>query len=667
MFSGRRVVLPVLVASVLGVGTGGAPAAGWLAPQSVPLAVSDLGFDGAGNAVVVGIGADSRGDPTIRAITRPPGGQWTASVPVSGAGDSDLWSPHVAVNPQGDAVAIWSAVDDVSSQRIVWVASRTSGGAWGEPVALSSDAVYFHDHQVAIDNQGNATAIWTEFDGGSAFVVRGATRSSGGTWSAPVDVSARADGTATTTALAVNPAGDAVAAWIRSDGQVVQAAYRAAGGAWGAPVALSGRGLSSAPRVVVDPSGNATAVWEWSQSGIDLVQTARRIAGGGWGATVDLASGGSPRVAVDPQGRVIAIWTAPGPSVRSSSFTGGGPWSASVELAASSGAGRVGTPWVGVDPQGREIAIWARISGGDVTAQASHRVAEGGWSAAVDLSVSPIGALPAAGVDPSGHATLVWSPSGFSSTGPWSGFSSVFDDVAPELRGLRVPAEGIVGQPVGMSVDPFDVWSTVTTSWDFGDGASASGASPSHTYASPGERTVTITGIDSAGNTTQTSRTITIDPVPIPGPGGPSPGPSGPIPGPGPIAAPVVSNLTQSSSRWRVRAVKRQPRLPVGTTFRFRLNRAASVRLSFSRILSGRRAGGRCVKPTRANRSKPRCSRYQSRGALTMAGRAGSNAYTFRGRIRGRTLKPGRYRLRVTALADGKTSAAVSIRFTIAR
>jgi len=50
-----------------------------------------------------------------------------------------------------------------------------------------------------------------------------------------------------------------------------------------------------------------------------------------------------------------------------------------------------------------------------------------------------------------------------------------------------------------------------------------------------------------------------------------------------------------------------------------------------------------------------------------MAGEGGENAYSFRGRIRGHTLGPGRYRLLVTALADGMTSAAASIGFTIIR
>ena len=146
---------------------------------------------------------------------------------------------------------------------------------------------------------------------------------------------------------------------------------------------------------------------------------------------------------------------------------------------------------------------------------------------------------------------------------------------------------------------------------------------------------MTISGVDAAGNTTQTSRKVTVDLAPKP---------------PGPIVAPVLSGLKR-----------------VRKTFRFRLDRAAEVRLEFSRIVPGRRVKGRCVRPTKANRNKPHCGRYLARGALTVAGSGGDNAYAFSGKVHERTLEPGRYRLRVTASADGRASTAASIRFTIAR
>jgi len=47
--------------------------------------------------------------------------------------------------------------------------------------------------------------------------------------------------------------------------------------------------------------------------------------------------------------------------------------------------------------------------------------------------------------------------------------------------------------------------------WSFGDGANGSGATTSHTYATSGERTATLTVTDTAGQSASTSRSVVID------------------------------------------------------------------------------------------------------------------------------------------------------------
>jgi hypothetical protein len=670
------VVLILLVVGMLSIAVDGASAANWLAPENMPLSTSDLAFDAQGNAVAVGVGANSGGIATIRATTRPFGGRWSDSVAVSDGDDIEPAAPHVAVNARGDAVAVWSAYNHVEST-VVRVASRPAGGQWSDPVVVSDGAIFDHEQEVAIDAQGNATVIWAEIPGAIGFVVRSASRPAGGDWSAPVDLGG---GTLhSSPRLTVDAQGDVTAVWLgelaASGGgfvDVVQSKSRPSSGTWSTDAVdlSSSDGGAQAPQLAADSTGNAVAVWVWHGSDGYVAQAARQAAGGDWSAPVDLGTGGdadAPQVAVDPQGNATAIWASPAASgsvVRSRSSALGGPWSPLTNLATSNDDDNVGFPWVAADPQGNVTAVWARFNINNVTAQATRRMAgSANWSPAVDLAVGQhLTAIPAAAVDPQGHVSMIWS----SSENPWSGFSTIFDPIAPELRNLTAPARAVVGQPVDLSVDPFDDWSAVTTSWSFGDGQTATGAAVNHTYNSPGERTVTVTGVDAAGNTTQTSRAITVDSAPVPA----GPGLSPPhVDGPPLLAkkAPVISGLRQSGARWRTHAVKRGPRLPVGTTFRFTLDRAAQVRFTFSQIVSGRRVNGRCVKVRKSNRSTSRCNRSQAVGTLRVAGKAGANAVAFRGKIGGRRLAPGRYRLLVTALADGKTSAAAATQFTIVR
>lgn len=134
---------------------------------------------------------------------------------------------------------------------------------------------------------------------------------------------------------------------------------------------------------------------------------------------------------------------------------------------------------------------------------------------------------------------------------------------------------------------------------------------------------------------------------------------------------PRVTAVAQSAAAWRLGSalpqISRQRRLPVGTTFSLRLDQAATVKLAFAQRLRGRRVGRACVAPTHANRHRPRCTRKAPRGSLSFQARAGRNRVRFQGRLsRRRKLKPGRYKVSITATASsGLRSSARSLSFRI--
>lgn len=645
------------------VAASGASAAGWLPPQSVPLVASDLGFDAQGNAVAVGAGADG-----LRATTRPFGSSWLSASTVPVSGDSQVSAPHVAVDSDGDAVAVWSA-KDAGAVRVVRVSSRPAGGAWSLPQKLTVDAAKdgTDSYAVTLDDQGQATVAWIEIVGGT-FVVRAARSPFAGDWSAAVRTTLSdgdTDEHSDALQLAGAPGGRVVAAWIqRKDLTAKLKSRRVVTGSWtSTPDTLDTAAILAAPRIAANDHGDATAVWT---RGGD-VRSSRRTAIGGWTTASDVALGREPELAVDSHGTAAAVWVTGSSGtevVRASSRPGGSnSWSDPRDLATSSAAGNVGSPRVAVDAQRNVTAIWARNLSGSFAAEASRRPIDGDWSSPFGLPLGSINldasARPVGGLDPQGHATLLWSGA------PGAGSSSIFDPVAPELRSLVVPEVGVVGEPVGVSVAPFDL-TAVTTTWDFG-GTSASGPAASYVFATPGRYTVTVTGTDAAGNAAQASRPITI--VPPATKGSPGPPDSTPVPTPNPvpvIKAPVLSGLQQTSARWTLRK-RRGSKVPVGTSFRFRLDRAAQVRLSFAQLVSGRRSGKRCVKASKANRKKRTCERVEQRGTLNAFGKAGANGIEFRGKVGGRALKPGRYRVKVTATADGRTSKAATKTFTIVR
>jgi hypothetical protein len=141
------------------------------------------------------------------------------------------------------------------------------------------------------------------------------------------------------------------------------------------------------------------------------------------------------------------------------------------------------------------------------------------------------------------------------------------------------------------------------------------------------------------------------------GGGTPSTGGGGGSGGGGAVSAPVISGLSA-------------PKLRSGKSgnFRYTLSSGASVSLTIERAGKGRKSGRVCKKQTRRNRKKPKCTFYSSVGRLTQAGVAGANTLRFAGKLAGRALKPGKYR--VTAVATGATgarSAPAIAQFTVTK
>jgi len=107
----------------------------------------------------------------------------------------------------------------------------------------------------------------------------------------------------------------------------------------------------------------------------------------------------------------------------------------------------------------------------------------------------------------------------------------------------------------------------------------------------------------------------------------------------------------------------------VGTRVSDRLSEPATTTFAVQRVLAGRRSGKRCVAPSRSNRGKRRCTRLKSvRGSFTRAAAAGANSFTFTGRIGGKSLPRGSYRLVATAVdAAGNRSKPAARAFSIVR
>ena len=366
----------------------------------------------------------------VSAAYRPSGGAWQMPVSVGMArGDSrpraGVWPVlSAAIGPRGQAVVVWSN-PTLDGTDVIRAAVRPTRGGWEKPIVLDSGAInagsYPPQPHVAFDQLGNAIAIWPGAGG-----VRVAMKSAGKAWRGPVTIAS--DAYPATPRLAFDPRGDAVAVWSASGrrGRVERSAFRPAGGGWHAAVTIGAGGWDevSPPQVALDPHGNAVAAWT-TGSDPDAtccpndVRAAYRPAAGRWQTPVTLqrsAGSGSVRVALDRHGNAIAVWSSEAggpryPSVIRSAFRPArGPWRKPVTLAGPPPAGpslAFESPRLAVDTRGDALAVWTANafdqSIRDV--QAAMRSPQGGWQRPIRLGR---GMTPDAASDARGNMVVVW-------------------------------------------------------------------------------------------------------------------------------------------------------------------------------------------------------------------------------------------------------------------
>jgi len=293
---------------------------------------------------------------------------WQATVDLSRRGDG-AFSPRVGVDRRGDALAVWTAT--TRKGLIVQSATRAAGGRWGGPVDLSAGSRNAQAAELAVGAQGTVVAVWES--SGIAYVrprvVLAAVREPGEDWQAAERLSPPA-GAADAPQVAVDEQGNAIAVWTahRARGSTrVQSSIRPRGGSWQphvdiAKISVPSHGGLAEPRIAVDARGNALAVW--TDLGADLVgrsvvQSALRRSGRGWEAPVDMSparhDSGGASAAFDARGNAIVAWgDFSDRRVRSATRPPGGTWAEPVDVFDENLSGG----HLAVSPRGDEIVAW---------------------------------------------------------------------------------------------------------------------------------------------------------------------------------------------------------------------------------------------------------------------------------------------------------------------
>jgi hypothetical protein len=202
---------------------------------------------------------------------------------------------------------------------------------------------------------------------------------------------------------------------------------------------------------------------------------------------------------------------------------------------------------------------------------------------------------------------------------------------------------------------------------------------------------VPVTGVSTIGSdyggtrsgwtTVSPAAPVTADPVPDAGlpavtpdaPPAPAPAAGGSNGGATTVAgattaAPKITALKVTPKRFAAARTGRGRKAgSTGARASWTLSSPATMRLSIQRVVTGRKVAKTCVPTSQRNRKRPKCERYLSVATITQAARQGNGSVKLTGKIAGRTMAPGAYRILATAEAAGRSSVPVAARFTVTR
>ena len=150
-------------------------------------------------------------EPNLRSSTQSATGGWAAPAILE---TGNLYCPELASNPAGDTFLLfWRD----SAPNELWVRRHRAAAGWEPPIAISSDAAGAIDHpDLAVDAQGNAVALWElrEADGARIWANRFSTQSG---WGRAARLEGAANGSRSPLVV-FDSTGLAMAVWSRDEG-----------------------------------------------------------------------------------------------------------------------------------------------------------------------------------------------------------------------------------------------------------------------------------------------------------------------------------------------------------------------------------------------------------------------------------------------------------------
>ncbi|GEM_PF-1169816 len=296
------------------------PDGGWepeelIETQAGEAKAPDIAMDSKGNAIVVWQQNNAGRWEIWANHYRPKASFGWGSARRLDKGSGDATRPRIAMDGEGNAMVVWqqpnNGTPDIMARRY-----EAGASSWGEISFVENETLEESSRpQVAMDDAGNAIAVWFHWDGWN--VRPWANRyTPGDGWGTAADIGPDEGRIINQIRVAMNAAGEAMVVWgheVDSRSDIWANRYSPDSG-WGKPQRIeTNAGGAGYAQVVVDAAGNALVVWRQTDGWQQSIWANRYLAGRGWGQAELLENShqgeaNHPQIAMDAAGNAIAVW-----------------------------------------------------------------------------------------------------------------------------------------------------------------------------------------------------------------------------------------------------------------------------------------------------------------------------------------------------------------------
>jgi hypothetical protein len=356
---------------------------------------------------------------------------WRGKIAYTGYGSMN-------VDGSGNIMSVWIGADGVSYSG-VWSNRLTAGSvSWGTPKLIETGAGEARGPKVAVDHNGNALAVWSQWEGDLNNIWSNRYTAATSSWGTSEKIGTFT-GTVWSLDLVIDNIGNAIAVWDQTEGpydpstednheNIWSNRYTASTASWGTPVLIETNNAGAAldPKVTADGNGNVFVVWYQYEGPYDPHTTDNHLAIWSNRYTAATSSWGTPekigsvsdfaryqQVISDSSGNALAVWVQgyDAQDLYSNRYNAASASWGSPELIEISTAA-AGPPQLAVDKNGNALAVWSLAVGDpynhpfDIWSN-SYTAASASWGKA-KLIARDGSYAPQVAVDGNGNGLAVW-------------------------------------------------------------------------------------------------------------------------------------------------------------------------------------------------------------------------------------------------------------------